>query len=283
MLLPCFSLRPGWWLFVFKFCWLLLFVAATQEIASEMGWLHRMFGSCLKERTGNVCFMKNLAIHQDLRPEVWEHDCLQLLRAIFVWFMEKEGLATGGTNVENKCMESPHYIACQVLGFMLCFQCFGRWCQVKMITWNCMTYIAWEHGIAMMMMMTKIKCIGVSRHVIVLKRLATTCLWHTMHGTKNMEDNWIEVGRMTQHDTASHTLGLSCLKAHGIPWHDSPTTHPPEVGVTPLAGCGAGMLWGQRATCSNKTGGVWQQGLWANAPAGATQVKCRALLLGYPR
>ena len=57
-----------------------------------------MFGSCLKERTGNVCFMKNLAIHQDLRPEVWEHDCLQLLRAIFVWFMEKEGLATGGTN-----------------------------------------------------------------------------------------------------------------------------------------------------------------------------------------
>ena len=127
------------------------------------------------------------------------------------------------------------------------------------------------------------KCIGVSRHVIVLKRLATTCLWHTMHGTKNMEDNWIEVGRMTQHDTASHTLGLSCLKAHGIPWHDSPTTHPPEVGVTPLAGCGAGMLWGQRATCSNKTSGVWQQGLWANAPAGATQVKCRALLLGYPR
>ena len=69
-----------------------------------------MFGSCLKERTGNVCFMKNLAIHQDLRPEVWEHDCLQLLRAIFVWFMEKEGLATGGTNVENKCMESPHYM-----------------------------------------------------------------------------------------------------------------------------------------------------------------------------
>ena len=109
MLLPfCFSLCPGWWLFVFKFCWLLLFVAATQEIASERGWLHRMFGSCLKERTGNVCFMKNLAIHQDLRPEVWEHDCNYFERSLFGSWKKK-----GWQRAEQmwkKCMESPHYM-----------------------------------------------------------------------------------------------------------------------------------------------------------------------------
>ena len=74
------------------------------------------------------------------------------------------------------------------------------------------------------------------------------------------------LGNITHHDTIIH----------------SPTKHPPEVGVTRLAECGAGMLWGQRANCSNKTVGVWQQGQWANAPAGATQGEMQSTTAWVP-
>ena len=54
--------------------------------------------------------------------------------------------------------------------------------------------------------------------------------------------------------------------------------------VTPLAGCGAGTLpWGQRTTCSNKAGGVWEQDTWAKVPARANlATQLGALLHGYP-
>jgi hypothetical protein len=42
----------------------------------------------------------------------------------------------------------------------------------------------------------------------------------------------------------------------------------PLEGITPLARCGAEPALGANAlSCSNKAGGVWEQGIWAKAPA----------------